>query len=162
MAELGTTVGTVYIISNRGSFGDGVFKIGLTRRWDPEERVHELFSAGLPFPFDIHAKISSDNAPLLERELHNRFAFQKTNKVNSFKEFFNVSCLDIKEAVESLGISADWTIEAKAQQYEESLKIARQIEDGSLSKHEYLKKYFRLTEEAIKDVLKWKIGKEDE
>jgi hypothetical protein len=141
MAETGTTIGTVYIISNRGSFGNNVFKIGLTRRLDPEERVHELFSPGLPFPFDIHTTIPSDNAPLLERELQNKFAIQRTNKVNTFKEFFNVSCLEIKEAVESLGISANWTIEAKAQQYEESLKINRQLEDGSLSKDEYLKKW---------------------
>jgi hypothetical protein len=141
MAELGSTIGTVYIISNRGSFGENVFKIGVTRRPEPDERIHELFNASIPFPYDIHAKIASEDAPALERELHNRFALQRLNKVNTFKEFFNLSCTEIKEVIDSMGIAVEWTITAQAQQYEESMKITKQLEEGTLSKEEYLKKW---------------------
>jgi hypothetical protein len=77
MAEF-TSTGSVYVISNRGSFGEHIVKIGSTRRWYPEERVHELFNASIPFPYDIHAIIQTDNAPRLEMELHNRFTLKQT------------------------------------------------------------------------------------
>ena len=87
MAEL-TKKGTVYIISNIGAFGDGVYKIGLTRRQDPLERIDELGDASVPFPFDVHAMIEADDAPALEHALHNHFVLDRVNKVNHRKEFF--------------------------------------------------------------------------
>ncbi|SHF18825.1 DUF4041 domain-containing protein [Clostridium fallax] len=90
MAEQ-TKAGYVYVISNIGSFGDDIYKIGMTRRLDPTERVNELSSASVPFPFDIHATIQTNDAPTLEHELHKRFEKNKVNKVNSRKEFFKVS-----------------------------------------------------------------------
>ena len=78
----------LYIISNSGSFGEKMFKIGMTRRLEPQERIDELSGASVPFPFDVHAMIFSDNVPALETALHNRLADRKVNKVNSRKVFF--------------------------------------------------------------------------
>lgn len=78
----------LYIISNIGSFGEKMFKIGMTRRLEPQERIDELSGASVPFPFDVHAMIFSDNVPALETALHNRLADRKVNKVNSRKVFF--------------------------------------------------------------------------
>ena len=80
--------GHVYILSNIGSFGDGVFKIGLTRRWNPQDRVDELGGASVPFGFDVHATILNDDAPALEQKLHEHFALNRVNKRNLRKEFF--------------------------------------------------------------------------
>ena len=87
MAEQ-TKKGHVYIISNIGSFGDDVYKIGLTRRDDPNDRVRELGDSSVPFGFDVHAMILSDDAPALELKLHKHFVFRQLNKVNPRKEFF--------------------------------------------------------------------------
>src|SRR5437879_3107687 len=84
-----TSVGHIYIISNEGSFGPGVYKIGLTRR-DPEIRVDELYDASVPFEFDIHGVIRTENAPALEYKLHRRFLAVRLNKKNFHKEFFRV------------------------------------------------------------------------
>ena len=65
--------GYVYIISNVGSFGENIYKIGMTRRLDPQERVDELGDASVPFKFDVHAMIFSDDAPALEAALHRAF-----------------------------------------------------------------------------------------
>ncbi|UIJ38740.1 GIY-YIG nuclease family protein [Desulfobaculum bizertense] len=119
MAEQ-TRKGYVYIISNIGSFGTHTYKIGLTRRLDPFERISELSSASVPFPFDVHAIIPSDDAPALENKLHQIFAKKKINLVNKRKEFFDTSIAEIKEAVEGLGISTQWTLTAEARQYKES------------------------------------------
>jgi hypothetical protein len=89
--------------------------------------------------------IASDNAPELERQLHEHFALRRLNKVNSFKEFFCVSCEEIKAFVESMGLHTNWTLEAQAQQYEESRKIAKQLEDGTLSQNDYLIKWRKST-----------------
>jgi hypothetical protein len=97
LAEL-TKSGYVYIISNVGSLGENVFKIGLTRRLDPMDRVRELGSASVPFAFDVHAMVYSEDAPTLEAELHRHFADRYVNLVNMRKEFFRVS-LDELEAV---------------------------------------------------------------
>lgn len=140
MSEL-TSIGNVYIISNLGSFGDNIYKIGLTRRWEKEERIRELYNASVPFPFEICGWIESNNALDVERALHNKFALNRLNKVNAFKEYFNLSLNDIKESVDSLGINVEWTIAGKAHEYEESLKINKQLEDGTLSKEDYLKKW---------------------
>ena len=101
MAEL-TRHGHVYIISNVGSFGDGIFKIGLTRRLNPMERVKELGDASVPFLFDVHAFVLVEDAPALEKALHLKFTSRRVNAVNLRKEFFKVELEDIKEAVEEL------------------------------------------------------------
>ena len=90
MAEQ-TKKGYVYIISNIGSFGEDVYKIGLTRRWDPLERVRELGDSSVPFGFDVHATILNDDAPSLEQQLHKHFLLTQVNKVNHRKEFFRAS-----------------------------------------------------------------------
>lgn len=92
--------GYVYIISNIGAFGEGVYKIGMTRRLDPMERVDELGDASVPFDFDVHAMIFSDNAPALEAALHHAFEDRKLNMVNTRREFFRVSLDEIKKVVQ--------------------------------------------------------------
>ena len=80
--------GYVYVISNIGSFGPNVYKIGMTRRLDPQDRVDELGDASVPFNFDVHAMIFSDDAPALEAALHRAFEDRKINMVNTRREFF--------------------------------------------------------------------------
>lgn len=118
--------GYVYVISNIGSFGEGVYKIGMTRRLDPMERVYELGDASVPFMFDVHAMIFSDDAPQLEAALHQAFADRRVNRVNPRREYFRVSLEEIKEVVRK---NHDKTVEfldtAQAQQYRESLLMAQ-------------------------------------
>ncbi|MFI3131845.1 DUF4041 domain-containing protein [Mammaliicoccus sciuri] len=97
--EANTRAGYVYIISNIGSFGENIYKIGMTRRLEPTERIKELGDASVPFEFDIHAMIFSDDAPKLEKILHNHFRDRELNKVNHRKEFFNVHVDEIEELV---------------------------------------------------------------
>ncbi len=97
-----TKSGHVYVLSNIGSFGEGVFKIGLTRRLDPEIRVKELGDASVPFPFDVHAMIYSENAPALENALHKRFDNRRVNAVNMRKEYFEVTIEEVAAAVAEL------------------------------------------------------------
>lgn len=99
-----TKKGFVYIISNEDSFGENVYKIGLTRRLDPTERVDELSNASVPFPFSIYTIIESDDAPALEAHLHRKFDEQKINKTNWRKEFFKISKEDIDKALEEENI----------------------------------------------------------
>ena len=91
-----TKAGHVYVISNIGSFGDNVFKIGMTRRLEPMDRVKELGDASVPFEFDVHAMIYSDNAPELENIMHKEFDSRRVNLVNSRKEFFKVELQEIE------------------------------------------------------------------
>lgn len=97
--EQNTRAGFVYIISNLGSFGEDVYKIGMTRRLDPMDRIAELSSASVPFPFDVHAMIFSEDAPGLETILHQYFDKLRVNKVNPRKEFFRVDLEEIKKVV---------------------------------------------------------------
>lgn len=132
-----TKAGNVYIISNIGSFGENVYKIGMTRRLEPLDRVRELGDASVPFEFDVHALIYSENAPLLERNLHKRFLKLQLNKVNPRKEFFNVEISDIKNACTELGIVAKWTLTAEAKQYRESQAIAEAIKNNKQLEEEW-------------------------
>ena len=116
-----TRRGWVYIISNIGSFGEGVYKIGLTRRLDPMERVYELGDASVPFPFDVHAFIFSEDAPALETALHQAFDKHKVNSVNWRKEYFKVSLDAIKRKVAELGYEVDWEDYAYAPQFRDSV-----------------------------------------
>lgn len=115
-----TKRGHVYIISNIGSFGEDVYKIGMTRRLEPMDRVKELGDASVPFSFDVHAMLYSEDAPALEKSLHRQFDEYSVNKINPRKEFFKVSLTDIKSHVENEGIKAKWTLKAEAQEFRES------------------------------------------
>lgn len=116
--------GYVYIISNIGAFGENVFKIGMTRRLDPQDRIDELGDASVPFNFDVHAMIFSDDAPALENALHKAFEDKKLNMVNQRREFFNVTLDEIKEVVKK---NFDKTVEfvdvPDAEQYRVSMKM---------------------------------------
>jgi len=119
-----TRRGHVYVISNVGSFGENVFKIGMTRRLEPLDRVKELGDASVPFSFDVHAMLYSEDAPNLEKDLHRRFNLESVNKVNPRKEFFRTSLAEIKQMVELKGITeVHWTMKAEATEYRESLSI---------------------------------------
>lgn len=113
--------GYVYVISNIGSFGEGIYKIGMTRRLDPMERVYELGDASVPFTFDVHAMIFTDDAPKLEAALHQAFADRRLNLVNKRREYFRVSLEEIKKVVRE---NHDKTVEfidaPAAWQYRES------------------------------------------
>ena len=120
-----TRQGHMYVISNVGSFGEDVFKIGLTRRLEPMDRVKELGDASVPFSFDVHAMIHAEDAPALENELHRQFEAQQVNKVNPRKEFFRVGISDIRTVVQQMGIEAKWTMKAEAREFRESLAMLR-------------------------------------
>lgn len=123
MAQL-TKVGHIYVISNIGAFGEGVYKIGMTRRLDPLDRVKELGDASVPFQFDVHAIIYSENAPQLEAELHQTFARHRVNLVNNRKEFFRVELSKIEEFIKSKGnAEIEFTAIAEAQEFRESMNV---------------------------------------
>lgn len=119
--------GYVYIISNIGAFGENVYKIGMTRRLDPMDRVDELGDASVPFNFDVHAMIFTDDAPGLEAALHNTFADRKVNFVNQRREFFNVTLDEIKKVVrENYDKTVEFVDVPPAEQYRESLLMRQQ------------------------------------
>jgi len=158
-AQLGRA-GHVYVISNIGSFNYGeedptIFKIGMTRRPEPDERIGELSNASVPFAFDIHALIKSDNAPALETRLHHEFRDHQVNKNNFRKEFFRVTLQQIREAVErikneglSFDITKDWIAKAPALDF----YLSRQIENdpGKMAgwRKEQARRASRLAREA--------------
>ena len=127
--EQNARAGYVYVISNIGAFGEGIFKIGMTRRLEPMDRVDELGDASVPFRFDVHALVFSDNAPGLEAKLHSNFAAGRLNKVNGRKEFFRA---DLKEIEAVIRANYDAVVEvihaAPAEQYRESLRLAMPLE----------------------------------
>lgn len=122
--EQNTRAGFVYIISNIGSFGESIFKIGMTRRLDPMDRISELSSASVPFPFDVHALIFSEDAPALETLLHHHFQKRQVNKVNPRKEFFKVDLEEIKKLVlENHNATVQFVDMPDAAEYRETLRI---------------------------------------
>ena len=122
--EQNAKAGYVYVISNLGSFGENVYKIGMTRRIEPLDRINELGDASVPFPFDIHALIFSDNAPDLESKIQNRFFSGRVNKINNRKEFFKADINDIEKVIkENFNNAVDFTKLPSAEQYRESLLI---------------------------------------
>lgn len=135
-----TKSGFVYVISNIGSFGNNVYKIGMTRRLEPLDRVRELGDASVPFIFDVHAMIYSENAPMLENQLHKVFDEKRLNLVNRKKEFFNISLSEIKEEVYKINKDAEFIETIQAQEYRESLALreARKIKE---SNEEIINKY---------------------
>ena len=133
-----TKHGNVYVISNIGSFGENVYKVGMTRRLDPLDRVHELGDASVPFPFDVHAIIESDDAPALETALHKDLALAQVNKVNTKKEFFRISLSEIKSIVEKRGLQVSWTMLADAAEYRETLKIEKEIQSDNTAREKWI------------------------
>lgn len=120
--EANKRAGYVYVISNVGAFGENVYKIGMTRRLDPMERVDELGDASVPFRFDVHALIFSDDAPSLEAALHTAFEDKKVNKVNHRREFFRVTLDEIKAEVrKNFDKTVEWADIPEADEYRQSL-----------------------------------------
>ncbi len=125
--EANQKAGYVYIISNIGAFGENIYKIGMTRRLNPMERVDELGDASVPFNFDVHAMIFSDDAPKLETALHVAFESRKLNFINRRREFFNVTLDEIKKVVkENFDKSVEFIDIAPAEQYRESLALKKE------------------------------------
>ncbi len=148
-----TKSGHVYIISNIGSFGENVYKIGMTRRLEPLDRVRELGDASVPFPFDVHAMIYCEDAPKLETELHRFFVQNQVNKVNPRKEFFRIPISDIRKEVEKREVEVKWTMTALASEYKETLAIERSMENDNHTKEEWIKqqKLFKETAVSLND-----------
>ena len=164
-----TRSGHVYVISNIGSFGEDVYKIGMTRRIEPLDRVRELGDASVPFSFDVHALINSDDAPALESMLHKRFLYHQVNKANRRKEFFKVGLSDIRKLVEEVKhdeevnhdvkIKKDviWTLTAEAREYRETQAIEQRIKDEPEFRKRWVEDQMRydplaeLDEEAAED-----------
>lgn len=119
-----TRSGHVYVISNIGSFGDGVFKIGMTRRLEPNDRVRELSSASVPFPFDVHMMISSDDAPTLENALHKAMHKLRINKIKPRKEFFKADIETIRQLVEENHGEVQYVANPEALEYRQGLEIS--------------------------------------
>lgn len=125
--EANQRAGYVYVISNIGAFGENVYKIGMTRRLDPQDRIDELGDASVPFNFDVHAMIFSDDAPALEAALHKAFEDRKLNMVNTRREFFNVTLDEIKEVVKkNFDKTVEFIDEPDAEQYRISQKMKHQ------------------------------------
>jgi hypothetical protein len=128
-----TKRGHVYVISNMGSFGENVYKIGMTRRLDPMDRVKELGDASVPFSFDVHAMLHSENAPELENALHEQFEVRRKNLVNRRKEFFDVTLSEIERAMHKAYPNAkiEFTKAAEAREYRETLALREQAQKKS-------------------------------
>lgn len=122
--EANKRAGYVYVISNIGAFGENMYKIGMTRRLDPMERIDELSSASVPFNFDVHALIFTEDAPGLEAALHRAFESKKVNKVNTRREFFRVSLEEIKKEVrKNFDKTVEWVDFPEADQFRQSLLL---------------------------------------
>lgn len=127
-----TKSGHVYVLSNIGSFGNDVFKIGMTRRLDPEIRVKELGDASVPFPFDVHAMIYSEDAPALENALHKHFENRRVNAINMRKEYFHVTIKEVVEAVGKLHGRITIVTVPEAEEYRQT--VAKRNNQSSASK----------------------------
>ncbi|MDB5352862.1 MAG: hypothetical protein JWN86_4109 [Planctomycetota bacterium] len=148
-----TKQGHVYIISNLGSFGENVYKVGLTRRLDPNERVRELGDASVPFPFDVHAMLKSDDAPALETMLHRKFVEKQLNKVNKRKEFFRLNLEELKKVVGELGIDCTWTMACEASQYRETIALEEAMRSNADLRKKWMEEQatFKFDEEDFED-----------
>ncbi|MBA6348307.1 GIY-YIG nuclease family protein [Colwellia sp. BRX8-9] len=115
-----TRVGYIYVISNIGSFGEGIVKIGMTRRLEPMDRVVELGDASVPFKFDVHTLTYVEDAPSVERALHKIFSENRVNKVNKKKEFFKVAPQKVQQAMENMNVESNWYFDCDAREFFES------------------------------------------
>lgn len=135
--EANQRAGYVYVISNIGSFGENIYKIGMTRRLEPMDRVDELGDASVPFAFDVHAMIFSDDAPALESALHRAFDDRKVNMINTRREFFHVTLEEIEKVVrKNFDKTVEFTKIPNAEQYRESQMMRRQAGLGELVRQE--------------------------
>jgi hypothetical protein len=123
-----TKSGYVYVLSNIGAFGENVYKIGMTRRLEPMDRVRELGDASVPFPFDVHMMVSCDNAPALENALHRQFHRDRVNKVNLRKEYFRADIESIAETVKKMQGEIDYLADPEALEYRETLSMTAEDE----------------------------------
>jgi phage-related minor tail protein len=139
-----TKTGHVYVISNVGSFGEEVFKIGMTRRLEPKVRIRKLGDASVPFEFDVHALIWSEDAPGLERSLHRHFLKMQVNKVNPRKEFFRIALAEIRSELETLGVLAHWTMAAEAREYRETRRIEEELSASPAMSAEWVRHQLEL------------------
>lgn len=139
-----TRRGHVYVISNVGSFGEHLYKIGVTRRLDPMDRIFELGDSSVPFDFDVHALILSDDAPSLEFRLHRHFLLKQANKVDHRKEFFRLDLKSIREEIEAMGIEAQWTMTAEAREFRETLLIERMIAEDPVARQAWIDRQLTL------------------
>lgn len=122
--ENNAKAGYVYVVSNIGAFGENVFKIGMTRRLEPMDRIDELGDASVPFEFDVHALVFSEDAPALEAKLHERFIKTRINKINRRKEFFRADIKEIEDVIRSkFDAVVEVVHEAPAEQYREGLRL---------------------------------------
>ena len=117
--------GYVYVISNLGSFGEQMFKIGMTRRMNPQDRVDELGDASVPFKFDVHAMIFSNDAVGLEAELHRTLSDQRVNKMNYRKEFFKTNIEELRELVEEIDPTVEFVTTMLAEEYNQTLAMEK-------------------------------------
>ncbi|MDG5789871.1 GIY-YIG nuclease family protein, partial [Evansella sp. AB-P1] len=125
--------GYVYVISNLGSFGDNIFKIGMTRRLNPLDRIDELGNASVPFKFDIHAMVFSDNAVELEQKIHEQLEEQRVNKINLRKEFFSSDVEKLQEVVQDIDPTVEFTTTLVAEEYRQSLSIIEEEKKEKVS-----------------------------
>ena len=95
------------------------------RRLEPLDRVRELGDASVPFEFDVHALIPSEDAPALEHALHQRFVRSQVNKANPRKEFFRLVLHDVRQELERMKVEGTWTITAEAREFRETQAIER-------------------------------------
>lgn len=141
-----TKSGNVYVISNIGSFGENVFKIGMTRRLNPQDRVDELGDSSVPFEFDVHAFIRSDDAPGLEKKLHKLFVHKQMNKMNHRKEFFKVNLNEIRQEIENLGLESTWSMQAASTQYLETISLEKKMEKDPNLREKWANRQLELDE----------------
>jgi hypothetical protein len=128
-----TKSGFVYVISNIGSFGETVYKIGMTRRLEPMDRIYELSGAAVPFPYDLHAMLYSDDAPALEYAMHQLFRDRRLNMVNARREFFrDVELREIEEFVKERGLSAQFLAVPEAREYRQTLTMRQRVQAVSI------------------------------
>jgi hypothetical protein len=139
MAQM-TKAGYVYVISNMGSFGENVFKVGMTRRLEPQDRVRELSAASVPFPYDVHMMVSANDAPKLENALHKALHKHRLNKVNPRKEFFRAGIESIREIVVANHGEVEYVATPEALEYHQSLDMTD--EDS-----EYIESVYKEAEE---------------
>jgi hypothetical protein len=123
-----TRCGYLYVISNVGSLGEEVIKIGMTRRLDPMDRVRELGDASVPFGYDVHAMVYSEDAPALEAEIHSHFGSKRVNRVNLKREFFRAPLADVEKFIRGKGLKIELASHAEAKEYRETLALLQQLE----------------------------------
>ena len=125
-----TRAGNVYVISNVGAFGKDVFKIGMTRRLEPLDRIRELGDASVPFPFDVHMVISCHDAPALENAIHHALHKKRLNRVNPRKEYFRTDIDTIVHVIrEHRGCEVEYVADAEAMEYNQSLSMSEEDAD---------------------------------